>query len=61
MSGNRLTTTTASYVAPGDVGWFEFQIRAPSTRGTYRLYVRGVIDGVTWMEDQGIYFTITVR
>jgi len=25
------------------------------------LRVRGVIDGATWLEDPGIYWTITVR
>jgi uncharacterized protein YkwD len=61
MSGNRLATTTTPYVGPGQVGWFQFQLRAPATPGTYRLALRGVIDGQTWLEDQGIFFTITVR
>lgn len=61
ISGNRLATTTTSFVGPGQVGWFQFQVKAPATPGTYRLDVRGVVDGVTWLEDQGIYFTITVR
>lgn len=61
LSGNRPATTTTSYVGPGQVGWFQFQVRAPAAPGTYRLALRGVIDGVTWLEDQGIYFTITVR
>ena len=61
ISGNRIATTTTSYVGPGQVGWFQFQVRAPATPGTYRLGVRGVIDGTTWLEDQGIFFTITVR
>ncbi|HEX9435746.1 MAG TPA: CAP domain-containing protein [Candidatus Limnocylindria bacterium] len=61
MAGNRPATTTTSYVGPGQVGWFAFNVRAPSAPGTYRLDVRGVIDGTTWLEDQGIFFTITVR
>jgi uncharacterized protein YkwD len=61
LSGNRLAGTTTDYVGPGQVGWFAFQVRAPATPGVYRLDVRGVIDGTTWLEDQGIYFTITVR
>lgn len=61
LSGNRLTGTTTEFVGPGQIGWFAFQIRAPQAPGTYRLDVRGVIDGTTWLEDQGIYFTITVR
>jgi uncharacterized protein YkwD len=61
LSANRLATTTTSYVGPGETGWFSFQISAPQTPGTYRLDVRGVVDGTTWLEDQGIYFTITVQ
>jgi len=61
LSGNRIATATTSYVGPGQTGWFEFQIHAPSTPGTYRLDVRGVVDGATWLEDAGVYWTITVR
>jgi hypothetical protein len=61
LSGNRIATTTTSYVGPGQTGWFQFQIHAPATPGTYRLDVRGVVDGTTWLEDAGVYWTITVR
>ena len=46
---------------PGQLGWFQCQVRAPSSPGSYVLRVRGVIDGTTWLEDTGIYWTITVR
>jgi len=61
LSTNRIATTTTSYVGPGQTGWFQFQIHAPSTPGVYRLDVRGVVDGASWLEDAGIYFTITVQ
>lgn len=61
LSGNRLTSTTTEYVGPGEVGWFEFTVRAPATAGDYRLALRGVVEGVTWLEDDGIFFTIHVR
>jgi hypothetical protein len=61
LSRNRIATTTTSYVGPGQTGWFQFQIHAPSTPGTYRLDARGVIDGATWLEDPGVYWMITVR
>jgi uncharacterized protein YkwD len=60
LSANRVTSTTTDYVGPGEVGWFEFTVRAPLTAGDYRLAVRGVVDGVTWLEDDGIFFTIHV-
>ena len=61
LSGNRLTSTTTDYVGPGDLGWFEFTVRAPATPGDYHLALRGVVEGVTWLEDDGIFFTIHVR
>ena len=61
LSVSRPATTTTSYVGPGQVGWFQFTVRAPSTPGDYGLALRGVVDGVTWLEDAGIFFTIHVR
>lgn len=58
--GSRLATQSTSYVGPGQVGWFQFTITAPSAPGTYQLNARGVIDGATWLEDAGVYWTITV-
>jgi hypothetical protein len=61
LSANRLTSTTTDYVGPGEVGWFQFQVRAPATPGEYHLALRGVMDGARWLEDDGIFFTIHVR
>ena len=61
LSANRVTSTTTDYVGPGEVGWFEFTVRAPKTSGDYKLALRGVVDGVSWLEDDGIFFTIHVR
>jgi uncharacterized protein YkwD len=61
LSANRIAAPTTSYVGPGQTGWFQFSVRAPSAPGDYRLDVRVVVDGVTWLEDQGIFFTIHVR
>jgi hypothetical protein len=58
---DRLATTTAAVVAPGEVGEFRFKVRAPLGRGTYRLELRPVIDGTTWLEDQGVYWLIVVE
>ena len=60
LSANRLTSTTTEYVGPGEVGWFEFTLRAPTTAGDYRLGLRGVVDGAAWLEDDGIFFVIHV-
>ena len=60
LSVNRLTSTTTDYVAPGEVGWFEFTVHAPGASGDYKLGLRPVVDGVSWLEDDGIFFTIHV-
>jgi hypothetical protein len=51
-----------SSVAPGANGTFKFYYTVPSDKafGTYREYFRMVADFITWMEDYGIYWEITV-
>ena len=61
LTTNRPARQTTSYVGPGQQAWFIVELRAPSQRGTYRLYVRPVIDGLAWLEDVGAYVDLTVR
>jgi len=58
---NRIAAQPADYVGPGQVSWFQFTIQAPTTPGTYRLYLRPLIEGAQWMEDYGVYWVVTVR
>ena len=58
---DRIATTTAPTVAPGEIAEFRFKVRAPMDLGTYRLNLRPVIDGTVWMEDQGVFWLIVVR
>jgi len=60
LSANRVAAQTEASVAPGSTATFTFQVRAPQNPGTYSLHLRPVIDGTTWMEDQGVFLTITV-
>jgi uncharacterized protein YkwD len=39
---------------------FSFSIRGTRV-GTYWIHLRPVVDGVTWMEDEGVYMVVTVR
>jgi hypothetical protein len=57
---SRVAIQTTDYVAPGQIGWFVIQVRAPKAPGTFRFNVRPVIDGVTWLEDYGVYFELIV-
>ena len=57
---NRIAIQPAPYVGPGQVAWFQFTIQAPPVAGYYRLYLRPLIEGATWMEDFGVYWLVTV-
>jgi glucose/arabinose dehydrogenase len=59
MSANRTATTVEATVAPGAIGTFTFTIRSPSRLGAYRLPLRPVADGVTWLEHQGVFVLVT--
>lgn len=61
LDPNRPARQTTTWVGPGQQAWFVITLKAPSQPGTYRLYVRPVIDGVTWLEDAGAYVDLTVR
>jgi hypothetical protein len=58
---NRIAAQPADYVGPGQVAWFQFAIQAPTTAGTYFLYLRPLIEGATWMEDYGVFWQVTVK
>jgi hypothetical protein len=46
-------------VAPGQIGTFTFTVRAPLQPGVYPLWLRPVVDGTVWMEDQGVFLLVT--
>jgi hypothetical protein len=57
---NRIAMQPADYVGPGQVAWFQFTIAAPASRGTYKLYLRPLIEGAAWLEDYGVFWVVTV-
>jgi hypothetical protein len=58
---NRVAAQPALWVGPNQVSWFQFTIQAPTTPGSYRLYIRPLIEGALWMEDFGVYWQVTVK
>ena len=52
---------TTTYVAPGQQGWFIVNLTAPDQPGTYRLHLRPLIEGVTWLEDSGVFVDLVVN
>ena len=51
ISATRVATTNENIVLPGMIGTFTFNVRAPKTPGTYRIPMRLVVDGLTWLDD----------
>lgn len=49
-----------AYVSRGAETHFTFKVKG-ARPGTYRLQLRPVVDGVTWLEDDGAYIDVTVR
>lgn len=57
---NRPAVQSPASVAPDEVATFEFMIQAPTTPGVYTLGVRPLFEGVTWLEDFGIFWLVIV-
>jgi uncharacterized protein YkwD len=58
-SANRVAVQNEASVGPGSVASFTFSLRAPVAAGTVRIPLRPVIDGVAWLEDQGVFVPVT--
>jgi len=59
-TANRVAAQDQPRVAPGEVATFTITLRA-ATAGTYKLPLRPVIDGLSWLEDEGIFTVVTVQ
>src|SRR4051812_24146489 len=57
---DRPAAQPAAWVGPGQVAWFQFAVQAPPRAGTYRVGIRPLVEGATWMEDFGVFWEITV-
>jgi hypothetical protein len=56
----RIAAQPVGWVGPGQVAWFQFMVQAPSEPGWYRLYLRPLIEGTQWMENEGVYWQVVV-
>ena len=61
ISENRPATLVEKEVKPGGIGTFQFYLLAPTTPGNYQEYFQPLVEGVTWMEDWGVFLNITVK
>ncbi len=60
LLANRPAAQTELVVMPGQTATFSFSVKGVRV-GSYPLRLRPVVDGVAWMEDQGIFLQIIVR
>ena len=60
LTGNRAANLKETAVDPGDFGTFTFTFTTPSTLGTYKESFRPVVEGISWMNDIGFYWPLTV-
>ena len=58
---NRPAVQPASYVAPGEVAWFQFSVQAPAMPGLYRVALRPLLEGQEWLEDPDLTLTVLVK
>jgi hypothetical protein len=61
LSANRPAKLKETSVAPGEVGTFEFTIKAPNTLASYREYFNLLIEGRAWLLDPGLYYDVQVE
>jgi len=59
LSPNRITMEE-SFVPPGQIAHFIFEIKAPEKIGIYKEYFRPVIDDFSWIDDIGLFWEIKV-
>ncbi|MBW3537881.1 N-acetylmuramoyl-L-alanine amidase [Candidatus Parcubacteria bacterium] len=61
LGPNRPAGLVEASVAPGEVGTFEFPIAVPKGGGTFNERFNLVAEGITWMNDIGLYYHTVVK
>lgn len=59
--GNRLAALKETVVQPGEIGTFEFAMRAPDTAGNYTERFSPVIEGIGWLDTKTLSFETSVE
>lgn len=57
------SVTTTSTIQPGETARFEFAVTAPPVNSTttFQEYFQPVVEGVTWLQDYGVFLNVTVQ
>ena len=61
VSPNRVANVKEDVVRPGETGTFEVVFTAPDQPGQYQEYFNPVAEGLTWLNDLGLYLSLTVE
>jgi hypothetical protein len=61
LTGTSRVGQSATTVAPDQVAQYPFELIGPPSPGIYRVFLRPVIDGVTWMQDEGVFWLVDRR
>ncbi|MCX6727361.1 MAG: hypothetical protein NTX11_00920 [Candidatus Saccharibacteria bacterium] len=61
LGTNRPAKLKEASVAPGQIGTFEFWVKAPANPGNYLEYFTLVSEGKSWFNDPGMNFSMSVR
>lgn len=61
LSNTRPAEMVETSVIPGQIGTFEFSMKAPAAAGSYNEYFNLVAEGRAWLNDPGLYFTVNVN
>jgi hypothetical protein len=60
LAPQRAASMQTGPVVPGNNATFNFTMQAPTTPGSYKEYFNLVADGITWLNDPGLYYPINV-
>lgn len=61
LSGARPARLKEASVTSGEVGTFEFTLKAPENEGTYKEYFNILVEGREWLNDPGMFYMINVN
>lgn len=61
ISNTRAANLKENSIMPGQVGTFEFELQSPPELGSYSSYFNLLIEGVAWLNDPGLYFTVNAN
>lgn len=56
LACSRAVNLNEASVPPGSIGTFTMQVQAPGNPGTYNEYFNLLAEGITWMNDPGLFF-----